>query len=142
MRIVNPGQFKIISLVLQIVFNQCTYPNFLRFLDLVQIPYIPTEMTFSVSRAQGEFEWAGRNLFTFFCQPRNLMKPSMWVMLYDILRFNACARRLLKEHSPDKIEYLTIGVYLKQQGYSNAFINNYLIVSCLQTHCNVCLLRG
>jgi len=109
------------------VFNPSTYPNFLCFLNLVDIPYLPTEMTFSVSRAGGEFEWSGRNLFTFFCQPRNLLKPGMWVMLYDILRFNACARRLLDGKPSINLEHLTIGAYLKQHGYSNFFINNYLI---------------
>jgi predicted NAD/FAD-binding protein len=112
----------------QIVFNPSTYPNFIRFLDLAQIPYSPTEMTFSVSRMKGVFEWAGRNLFTFFCQARNLIRLEMWIMLYDILRFNACARRILKD-SANGHDTLTIGTYLTQHRYSDVFIKNYLIVS-------------
>jgi predicted NAD/FAD-binding protein len=63
------------------VFNPTTYPNFLRFLqmhkstkDFVTL----TEMAFSVSRDNGVFEWAEKNLFTVFCQPRNILKPEMW----------------------------------------------------------------
>ena len=54
----------------------------------------------------------------------------MWKMLYDILRFNACARRLLSEQRDrEELRKLTIGAYLRKEAYSEAFIDNYLIVS-------------
>ena len=138
--------------------NPDTYPNFLRFLRLYPpsetsrqlrllswltaglsgpgdqdndagIRILPTEMTFSVSRDGGAFEWAGKNLATIFCQPRRLVDPEMWRMIYDVLRFNVCARRvLLRPLSPGE-EEMSIGEYLKREGYSSGFRNNYLIVS-------------
>lgn len=124
----------------QIVFNPSTYPNFLRFLSLYpsleRIIY-PTEMTFSVSRDSGLFEWAGGNLRTVFCQPSRVLDPQMWRLLYDVLRFNACARRVVcgwnKDHvgwsKGDGDEEYSIGEYLDREGYSDSFKNNYLIVS-------------
>ncbi|PPQ69909.1 hypothetical protein CVT24_003243 [Panaeolus cyanescens] len=132
-----------------IVFNPSTYPNFLRFLRLFPpkgkssewfsrfsrgsssstevdqgITINETEMTFSISRDSGAFEWAGKNLATVFCQPYRLLDPGMWRMIYDVLRFNACARRVLLE---DQYEEISIGEYLTKEGYSDAFRMNYLI---------------
>lgn len=90
---------------------------------------VPTEMTFSVSRDGGAFEWAGNNLRSVFCQPARLLDRRMWRLLYDVLRFNACARRILfqpvREGSPE----ISIGGYLERNGYSDAFRDDYLIVS-------------
>ncbi|ELU37906.1 amine oxidase [Rhizoctonia solani AG-1 IA] len=108
------------------------YPNFLRFLALpdVKVPVVPTEMTFSVSRDKGDFEWAGKDPTALFCQIQNLFQPGMWRMVWDILRFNASARRLIEESSESssntKTE-LSIGDYLTQEGYSNKFVDDYLI---------------
>ncbi|KAF9472116.1 FAD/NAD(P)-binding domain-containing protein [Pholiota conissans] len=134
-----------------IVCNPDTYPNFLRFLQLYapskapgswlpslfdssdekckdqEIRVVPTEMTFSISRDGGAFEWAGKNLATVFCQPRRLVDPQMWRMIYDVLRFNVCARRvIMKPPQPGETE-ISIGEYLKREGYSTAFRKNYLI---------------
>jgi predicted NAD/FAD-binding protein len=92
-------------------------------------------MTFSVSRDNGRFEWAGDNLLSVFCQPSRLLDPGMWRMLYDVLRFNACARALLssdkKHDNPDE---LSIGKYLEREGYSDSFRDNYLIVCAIGFH--------
>lgn len=109
----------------KIVLNPATYPNFLRFLKLKDIPVLPTEMTFSVSRDNSKFEWAGDNLFTIFCQPTRLLDPQMWGLIYDVLRFNACARKLILDDSEDN---MSIGQYLDVNGYSHSFRDNYLIV--------------
>lgn len=85
-------------------------------------------MTFSVSRDLGSFEWAGGNLFTVFCQPKRVFDPEMWKLLYDVLKFNACARRILKEPVVKGVE-MSIGEYLEREGYSASFRDNYLIVS-------------
>lgn len=85
-------------------------------------------MTFSVSRDHGVFEWAGGSLAGLFCQPSRLLDPRMWRLLYDILRFNACARELVV----DKDYYLencSVGEYLAREGYSDTFRDDYLIVS-------------
>ena len=125
----------LLCLPLEIVLNPSTYPNFLRFLRRESIPTVPTEMTFSVSRDSGAFEWAGKNLFTVFCQPQNLLNPSMWRLVWDVLRFNASVRKLL--HSKTEDSHLSIGTYLEREGYSNSFRDNYLIASGLHMLCSL-----
>ncbi|CAL1712637.1 unnamed protein product [Somion occarium] len=113
-----------------IVFNPSTYPNFINFLKSyphLRSAILPTEMTFSVSRDQGAFEWAGNNLFTVFTQPSRLLDPKMWRLLYDVLRFNACARQLVMHESKGNGAKLSIGQYLEREGYSDVFRDNYLI---------------
>jgi predicted NAD/FAD-binding protein len=113
----------------QIVFNPPTYPNFLRFLELhPSIEIIKTQMTFSVSRDGGAFEWAGSGLRSVFCQPKRVFDLGMWHMLFDIMRFNACAVRVLAEKKDND---LSIGEYLRREGYSSRFRDDYLIVCML-----------
>ncbi|KAG8682462.1 hypothetical protein FRC09_016758, partial [Ceratobasidium sp. 395] len=119
-----------------IVCNPPSYPNFLKFLALpdIRIPTVQTEMTFSVSRDGGLFEWAGKDASTVFCQIQNLFRPGMWRMVWDILRFNASALSLIEDEDEPvdpsakgaKAE-LSIGAYLNREGYSNEFIDDYLI---------------
>lgn len=88
-------------------------------------------MTFSVSRDQGQFEWAGDTIFTIFCQPWRLLDPSMWRMLYDVLRFNASAQRLVAQWNNGAMDVkqdVSIGEYLDKEGFSESFRDNYLIV--------------
>ncbi|CAI4211592.1 unnamed protein product [Parascedosporium putredinis] len=80
-----------------IVLNAATYPNFINFLQSVNVPIDPTEMTFAVSRDKGLFEWAGTSLNTIFCQRRNIVSPRFWRMVFDIIRFNQFALDLLIE---------------------------------------------
>ncbi|KAI0927052.1 hypothetical protein AcV5_007691 [Taiwanofungus camphoratus] len=115
-----------------IVFNPTTYPNFLRFLRLyppLRERILSTDMAFSVSRDAGAFEWAGSNLRAVFCQPSRLLDPCMWRLLYDVVRFNVCARKLLGGPKRGSLggEEISIGDYLCREGYSESFRDNYLI---------------
>ncbi|KAM0555999.1 hypothetical protein ACHAPJ_005980 [Fusarium lateritium] len=122
------------------VLNAETYPNFVRFLDKLNVKTAPTELTFSVSRDRGAFEWASSSLTSLFCQRRNILSPRIWRMLFDIVRFNQFALDLLDHDDEDvsnievqnKPLYLvnkevTIGEYLDREGYSQAFRDDYLI---------------
>lgn len=89
-------------------------------------------MTFSVSRDRGAFEWAGDTVFTVFCQRTNLWRAAHWRMIWDIVRFNACAQRLVG-HGEAMLgrggKEMSIGEYLVREGYSDSFRDDYLIVS-------------
>jgi predicted NAD/FAD-binding protein len=104
--------------------------NFINFLANIKVKTAPTLMTFSVSRDSGLFEWAGTNLQSVFCQTRNIFSPTMWRMVFDIIRFNQFALDILmsdeNETSSPTAEG-TIGEYLEREGYSNAFRDDYLI---------------
>ena len=117
----------------QIVLNPVTYPNFLRFLELKGISTMQTDMSFSLSRDKGRFEWAGGSLSAFFCQPWRALDFRMWRLFYDILKFNACAKKLLINDEPTAT--LSIGKYLTDNGYSAYFRDDYLIVRFLFSCC-------
>jgi len=95
-------------------------------------------MSFSVTRDKGAFEWGGENVVSLFCQISNLFSSSMWRMIWDVLRFNASARRLLAESESAALDKKTVdakeisvGAYLKANGYSDAFRDDYLLVSTI-----------
>ena len=108
-----------------IVFNDWTYPNFIKLLDELGVESQPTEMGFSVFDPQDKFEYAGTNLKTLFAQKRNLFSPTHWRMLMDIIRFNKEAIADLEANQ--LIPNETLGAYLARKKYSDAFINRYLI---------------
>lgn len=105
-----------------IVFNDRTYPNFMKLLHELQVSYQPTEMSFSVRNDQLNLEYNGNTFSTLFAQKSNYLRPQFWGMLKDILRFNKAVIRE-SSTSPD----LTIGQYLEQENYSSFFKDNYLL---------------
>ena len=84
-----------------IVFNDWTYPNFIRLLRQIGVPFKPTEMSFSVCAPEENLEYNGNNLNSLFAQRSNILSPGFWGMLRDILRFNRQAPLDLQEQRPD-----------------------------------------
>ena len=108
-----------------IVYNDWTYPNFIRLLEKLNIKTQTTTMSFSVANDINGLEYAGSNLNTLFAQRKNLFKPSFWRLLRDIVRFN---RQSLKDLESGNIpENLTLKQYLDNNDYCEAFSTNYLI---------------
>ncbi|KIF62585.1 MULTISPECIES: FAD-dependent oxidoreductase [Pseudomonas] len=108
-----------------IVFNDWTYPNFIRLLGQLGVTFKPTEMSFSVNDPDSGLEYNGNNLNSLFAQRSNLLSPGFWGMLRDILRFNKEARRDLAEQriATDT----TLDDYLKAGGYGERFILHYIV---------------
>ena len=59
-----------------IVFNPQNYPGFTSILRSLGVESQPTLMSFSVSDAEGSFEYNGTNLNRLFAQRGNLLRPS------------------------------------------------------------------
>ena len=78
-----------------IVFNDWTYPKFIELLDELQIPSHETSMSFSVRCDAANLEYNGSSLNGLFAQRRNLLRPSFYRMIRDILRFNRDAPELV-----------------------------------------------
>jgi len=108
-----------------IVFNDWTYPEFIRLMDSLGVESQPTRMSFSVSDRVSGIEYAGSNLDALFAQRRNLVSPRFLSMVKDILRFNAEAETHL-EKDPSSAA-ITLGEYLERYRYSAAFRDLYLI---------------
>ena len=106
-----------------IVFNYHTYPNFTHLLNELKVPVQPSNMSFSVKCDKTGLEYNGNNLNSLFAQRRNLLRPSFYRMLRDILRFNREAPELLQTCDDN----LSLGAYLQQQAYGREFIQHYII---------------
>ena len=108
-----------------IVFNDWTYPHFIRLLGELGVRFKPTEMSFSVRDPDSGLEYNGNTLNSLFSQRSNLLSPGFWGMLRDILRFNREAQRDLAEQRI--AEHTTLGDYLRSNGYGKRFTEHYIV---------------
>ncbi|MEJ8568658.1 NAD(P)/FAD-dependent oxidoreductase [Elongatibacter sediminis] len=106
-----------------IVYNDVTYPHFAALLDELGVASQPSDMSFSVRCERSGLEYNGASFNTLFAQRRNLLRPSFYRMLKDILRFNREAPALLDEPGPG----ISLGEYLHRGEYSSGFINHYIL---------------
>lgn len=108
-----------------IVFNDWTYPNFIKLMTKLGVPSQPTSMGFSVKSDSTGLEYNGTNLNSLFVQRTNLIRPSFYRMIKDILRFNKTSVQVLNEDNEDAT--LSLGAYLKKYKYSSEFQHHYIL---------------
>ena len=106
-----------------IVFNDRTYPNFIQLLEEIGQASQPSEMSFSVQAEGGDLEYKGSSLDTLFAQRSNLLRPSFYRMIRDILRFNREAPDAMVSEPAG----MTLGEYLRVRRYGREFLDNYLV---------------
>ncbi len=104
-----------------IVFNDRTYPNFLRLIQDLGVSFQKTEMSFSVKNDAIGLEYNGHTLNTLFAQRKNLLSPAFWRLLADIVSFN----RQVKT-AAGSTAWQTLGQYLDSHRFSPFFRDNYL----------------
>jgi len=109
-----------------IVFNDWTYPNFIALLAELGVASKPTAMSFSVQCERTGLEYNGTTINSLFAQRRNLLRPSFYRMIRDILRFNREAPQVFARDD----DATTIGSYLTEQRYSSEFIDHYMVPMC------------
>lgn len=105
-----------------IVFNEANYPNLVGLLASLEVPTLPTDMSFAC--AGGGVEWSSNFPRGVFAQKRNLLNPAFLRMLNDIRRFNDLARSDLGR---PELTGLPLGAYLQRHGFSAAFRDLYLL---------------
>ena len=107
-----------------IVYNDRNYPNLVALFDHLGVQTRATEMSFSASLDGGRFEYSGAGLGGLLAQPANALRPRMWRMLGDLLRFYRDAPKALQDaQSAD----LTLGAYLTANGYGEPFVRDHLL---------------
>lgn len=105
------------------VFNDRTYPNFVEMLRTLSVPARWSDMSFSVRCDRTGLEYQGSSLNGLFAQRRNLLRPSFYRLLLDVLRFNRRSLELLRGDDNE----LPLGRYLDSNRYSRQFIEHYLV---------------
>jgi uncharacterized protein len=107
-----------------IVYNDRNYPNLAALFRHLGVPTKPSEMSFAASLDNGDLEYAGTDLNGLIGQRSNILKPRFWRMMADIRRFYREAPRFLAD---DRREDISLDVYLRKEGYSDAFIDDHLL---------------
>ena len=107
-----------------IVFNRENYPGFSAWLDRLNVPSQPTDMSFGVSNLETGLEYGTRNLNALLCQRRNAFSPRFLNMIKDLRRFY----REAGEFAGD--EDLTLGDLITRQGYGAGFVSDHLLPMC------------
>lgn len=108
-----------------IVFNDWTYPNFIKLMDQIGVKSEASDMSFSVRDENTGLEYNGTSFNSLFAQRKNIFKPSFWFMIKDILRFNKQTVEMLSTNSVP--ENQSLGDFVKEHGYSDRFVNHYLV---------------
>lgn len=78
-----------------------------------------------MSAPQANLEYNGNNLRTLFAQKRNLLRPSFWRMLRDIVRFNKTAKAMLAANDVDLD--LPIDQFLAKHQFGKELRDHYLL---------------
>lgn len=105
-----------------IVFNDRTYPTFLRLMDRLGVESRPAPMSFSVRCERTGLEYNGRDVNSLFAQRKNLFSPSFLAMVVDIVRFNREAKECLAEGIDDE----TMEAFLSRRSFGSAMREFYL----------------
>ncbi len=108
-----------------IVFNDWTYPNFIRLMDRLGVASEVSDMSFSVDCHANGLQYNGTSLNTLFAQRSNLLNLPFLKMVREILRFNQESRADLASGAINDEE--TLGEYLNRNRYSRYFRNYYIV---------------
>jgi predicted NAD/FAD-binding protein len=105
-----------------IVFNFKTYPNLINFFKENDVQIEKSNMSFSVSVDNTNFEYCGKGLSGIFSNKSNLFNIEFLKMFFDIIRFYKKSDQVSISD-----EKKTLGEYLKINRLSQTFINYHII---------------
>ncbi|MEP1215990.1 MAG: FAD-dependent oxidoreductase [Marinobacter sp.] len=108
-----------------IVFNDWTYPNFIKLMDRLGVQSEVSDMSFSVDCHSSGLQYNGTSLNTLFAQRSNLLNLPFLRMIREILRFNKESRADLAAGTIGDEE--SLGEYLNRNGYSRYFRKYYIV---------------
>ena len=105
-----------------IVYNENTYPNFIKLMKILDVDTQNTSMGFSYTD-DNDFEYSGNSFSSLFAKKSNLVNFSFYRFIYNILKFNKIA---LRDMDNLDVEIKLID-YLKNNKISNSLIEKYII---------------
>lgn len=105
-----------------IVYNEANYPNLIGLFDTLDVTTIPTDMSFSVSLRDQQFEYEG-SLRGLLAEKSNLLKPRFWSMLSGLIKFY-CSGMAEKDKGPTGE---TLAGFIKRCNLPDAFVEDHLL---------------
>jgi predicted NAD/FAD-binding protein len=107
-----------------IVYNERTYPSFLRLLGELGVRGQPSDMSFGVRCERCRLEYSSRGPGGLFAQPWRALDRGHLRTLADIPRFNRRARAFL---AAGALGGADLGDFLDSGGYSRGFLRHFLL---------------
>ncbi len=107
-----------------VIFSVENYPLFNRLLDELKVPSIKCPMDFSLNVRPTDWQYNTRGLSYIPTNLKNLVDPNFRSLLRETGRFYKQAIEIID--SP-KYHNHSIADYVKEKGYSDTFLDNYLI---------------
>lgn len=107
-----------------IVYNETTYPLLTRLFDSIDLETQASDMSFSVSCADPDLEYASYGLRGLFAQRSLLLSVAFLKMLVNVVRFGRRGRRLLTTGADPQA---TIGQFLADGRFGEEFARYYLL---------------
>ena len=105
-----------------IVFNFQTYPNLINFFREIDVEIEKSDMSFSVSVENTNFEYCGKGLSGIFANKSNLLNFEFIKMFFDIIKFYKLCDKISKLD-----EKITLNEFLEKNKWSKGFINYHII---------------
>ena len=105
-----------------IVYNERTYPSFIKLLDQLGVERQLSTMGFSVKSTSEDYEYSGESINSLFAKRSNIFRLSFLKMLYEMYKFG-------KEADSSGLGLnasTTLGEYLKEKKYSKEFIHYFI----------------
>jgi cyclopropane-fatty-acyl-phospholipid synthase len=110
------------------VFNNDNYPNMCQWFAALGVEEEDSDMSLSVSLDGGKtVEWNSDGLNGAFAKRSQLLDPSFYKFITEMIRFNRDATQLLQLHEDDPRRLVTTGQYLRDHHYSQTFCTYYLL---------------
>lgn len=107
-----------------IVYNEKTYPLLTRMFAELAVETQASEMSFSVSCAEPDLEYASHGLRGLFADPSLMFSTAHLRMLVDVVRFGRRGRRILAGAGDPRV---TISEFLADERFSQEFARFYLM---------------
>jgi predicted NAD/FAD-binding protein len=107
-----------------LVFNERTYPNFIRLLEQLGVSSHATDMCFGVTCRRCGLEYASQSVSSLVAQRRRVLDPRHLHMLYEIVQYFRRGRRFLQ--STEGYE-LTLGGFLAREGFSSRLTRHFVL---------------
>lgn len=107
-----------------LVFNERSYPNFMRLLERVGVPSHQTEMCFGVRCQRCRLEYASQSLSSLVAQRWRVLDPRHMRMLAEIVTYFRRARHFLQ--STEGYD-LTLGEFIAREGFSSRLTRHFVL---------------
>lgn len=107
-----------------IVMNHRNYPVLTRLFEQLGVELRDSDMSFGYHDERSGLQYCGTDLNTMFAQRLNLLRPSFYGMIRQILRFYGNA---VSDLESGRLEGLTLWEYLQKGGYGEVFVDHHIV---------------